>query len=235
MRVVIPSVHFADLLAVTLPAWRETLPAARLIVVTAPQDEETQAVARQHDVRLCVTKAWGLHRGHLNKAAALDRAFRFHIGGPHDGERCLALDADVYPIGAFPHETLRTRTLYSCARYECLSPTALEAHLAGRTRRADLPLIRPRMRGLAAPQLVAGASLAVAAQAALRCLGYFQLFRYRPGLRFGSFRSAGKYDLEFRRQFTHRDALLDFYVVHLGEQSRANWKGRVTPRWGGAS
>jgi hypothetical protein len=64
-----------------------------------------------------------------------------------------------------------------------------------------------------------------------RCLGYFQLFRWRPGVGFGHYKTAGKYDLDFRTHFRRRVGLSDMYVLHLGEQNRRNWRGRIVPRW----
>ena len=66
-------------------------------------------------------------------------------------------------------------------------------------------------------------------EVARECLGYFQLFRYRKGIRFGSYPTAGRYDLDFRQQFSKNRPLTSFYVLHLGEQSRQNWKKRRRP------
>lgn len=237
MRAVIPSVDYADFLAVTLPGWRRVLPDAHLVVVTAPRDVETQAVARQHGVACLVTDAWYQEGAHFDKARAMDQAFGFDDGDrrslrpPDPGEVCLALDADGYPFGALPPvDTIRAGAIYGCARYHCPSPLALEAHQAGRTARAALALIPPKVRGVSygtiantAPNVEMTAS---------RALGFFQLWRHAPGLRFGSHRTAGKYDLDFRNQFAYRIGLRDLYVLHLGDQDRRNWHGRVLPRWG---
>ena len=72
------------------------------------------------------------------------------------------------------------------------------------------------------------------AQAARHCLGYFQLFAWRPGLRFGSSPTAGGYDQRFAGQFAIRAELPGVSVLHLGAQDRANWSGRVLPPWGPA-
>lgn len=231
MRVVIPSVNYGDMLAVTLPAWRALLPDAKFTVVTSPDDVETQQVAQQHQVRLVVTDVWKKDGAVFNKGGALDKAFRFRTRPPGVGERCLSLDVDVYPFGAFPTARLSQGTIYGVPRYECRTREALEAHIAGTLPLSALPLMLPRHRG----KEYFTAATPTAAQieeSARRCLGYFQAFRYTPGPRFGWSRTAGKCDLTFRDQFPHRGVLPGgLYVLHLGECSRANWRGRVVERW----
>lgn len=237
MRLVIPSLGYADMLAVVLPAWKRFLPSAGITVVTAEDDHETQAIARDELADLCVTDAWSRDGAVLNKAAALDVAFGIttgYRGAPPLGELCLALDCDVMPFGRFPREeTLRPAVLYGCSRYACDTPADLEAHQAGRTPRESLSLIAPKCKGRNYVPIANTPPNALAC--ARRCLGYFQLFRYRRGLCFGSFPTAAKYDLEFRRQFPMTSGLWDCYVLHLGESDRENWKGRILPTWGAAA
>lgn len=233
MRVVIPSVRYADFLAVTLPAWLACLPSsARVTVATTSDDIATQDVALSAGARVCVTDAWTRDGAPFNKGSALDEAFGFARGYTHrpsTGEACLSIDADVYPFGVFPdREHLAADVLYGVTRYHCETPDALARHAAG-GRREDLRVIRQRVRGESLPALGAPAEAGAAARA---CLGYFQLFRYRPGMTFGASKTAGKYDIDFRRHFAHRAALSGLYVLHLGELDRANWRGRVVAPWG---
>lgn len=226
MRVVIPSLHYGDFLGATLPAWRALLPAADIVVVTSPRDPESAVIAREYGARPLVTDAWTRRGAALNKGAALDAGF----DGLAAGDLCLSIDADVYPCGRFPRaEKVAEDTIYGCPRYQVTTPAAIEDHLAGRLTREALPLIGPRAGG--EPQL-GGAT--TPKEAAARCLGYFQLFRYSPRRRFGDSRSAGKCDITFRNQFRRRRGITRFYVLHLGELSRRNWKGRVVPAWGAA-
>ena len=241
MRLVIPSVDYADMLAAILPAWARLVGAEAITVVTAPRDVPSQEVAAEAKVGLVVTDAWTRQVPTLNgaagpvifnKARALDEAFGFRADirpAPAAGELCLALDADVYPGGQLPAEgELEADLLYGCPRYRCETPAELEAFRRGALTREAFPLIPPRIRGEAAP---APGRTVSPAEAAERCLGYFQLFRYRPGLRFGDYRTAGRYDLDFRRQFRQRRGLTAIYVLHLGALDRQNWRGRVLPRW----
>lgn len=230
MRVVIPSLHYGDYLATTLPAWRAFLPHARITVVTAHADDVTKRVALSvKDVVVLSTSVWTRSGAVFNKAAALDAAFGF--GGwpeaaPAIGEACLALDADVYPCGTPPPSELRADTLYGCPRYECRTPAELEAHLDGRTPRQALELILPRRKG-DPPET----RTMTPGQVARACLGYFQLFRYAPGISFGHSKTAGGYDTVFRSRFAERRALQACYVLHLGARDRRNWLGRVLPEW----
>lgn len=235
MRVVVTSVDYADYLAVTLPAWQRTLPAAAITVVTSPADAATKALGLHLGARVVVTSAWYAHGHTFDKAAAIDEAFGITgsaVAPPERGERCLVLDADVYPFGQLPEEKLDPRTIYGCPRYLCPTPEDLAAHIAGRTARHELPLMMARYRGSDAPDAIVGADAAAIERTARSCLGYFQLFRYYPGQTFGSFKTAGKYDLVFRDLFAKRAALRDFYVLHLGTPSRQNWRGRTVSRWG---
>lgn len=211
MRVVIPSVDYADMLEATLPAWRRLLPAADLIVVTAKHDRATFAIARSSGAALLVTDAWYRDRAAFNKARALDEAFDFPAR--ELGEICIAIDADVYPFGTFdPAAIAAADVLYSVDRFYLESPAALARQVA-----------RPALEAL--DRMTAGR----------RGPGYFQAFRARPDLTFGSYPDAGYYDLDFHRHFAGGVAVLEgFHVGHLGRKSGKNWKGRTLPKWGAA-
>jgi hypothetical protein len=228
MTILIPAVHYADYLAVTLPAWRAMFPSARIVVLTSSDDAETVAVADRVGVEVVTTELWTADGAKFNKARALDEA----MGFPGVGEVFVSIDADVYPCGpAFAEDDLAPGTIYGCARYLCESPADLTAHLSGQAPRTRLSLMGPknngkdynRLRNL--PHLVK--------ETAAECLGFFQAFRW-AGQRFGSYPTAARCDTNFAQQFAARVGLTDFYVLHLGMPDRRNWSGRVTPTWGGA-
>lgn len=232
--VVIPSAGYGDFLKTTGPAWRAFLPDADIRVVTTGVDHETNVVTAQLRFRALFTDAWSQDGARLNKAAALDQAFGITYPWPNaeplrDGQLCLSVDADVVPFGTFPSIPRdNARVLYGCARYGCPSVRELDAHRRGALQLgADLPLIVPRVKGKD-PDLSPPVS---AAAAATRALGFFQLFRWHPGVRFGSYPSAGKYDIEFRRHFARREGVTSMHVLHLGPLDRRNWRGRIVPRW----
>jgi hypothetical protein len=215
MRVIVTSVNYADFLAVTLPAWRALLPMARIRVLTSPEDLETQDVALASRCECLVVDVWHKGGAVFNKAAALD----IGLSGAQNGDWCLALDADVYPIGHFPAvKPSMDRALFSVHRYSCPDPEQLRAHLAG-----ELPLSafeRIQMWKRKPQPDPAGLQ------------GYFQLWQFRDGDSFGDYPTAAKYDVAFGKKFPRREYLDGLYVLHLGEHRR-NWSGRVTPRWDG--
>jgi hypothetical protein len=223
MRAVIVSFRYADFLSVTLPTWKACLPKGTLTVVTAPNDGETIGVAKRHRVPLFLTNAWttldeschvGATKVHFNKALALDHALGLHGVGkaaPALDELCVTLDADVVPEGPWPAEdTFEPWVLYGVRRYKCDNHQELIAH-----RRGDLSLcVRDRdMRNH-------------------RPSGYCQAFRYWPGIRFGSYPSAGYYDRDFGDRFAKKVMRDDFSVIHLGRKGGFfNWRRRKLPIW----
>ena len=185
--------------------------------------------------RLFPTRAWKAEGRQFNKGGALDEAFGFrkvtdpclpHTDPPYEGEPCLSVDADVYPFGRFAPAQIKPGILYGCPRYEAKTPEVFREYLNKRITLSSLRLIAPRLRGE-----TAATRSTTPQSAAHKCLGYFQLFRYRPGIAFGDSKTAGGYDMRFREKWSERAALDSIHVVHLGEMNRANWAGRVVPKW----
>lgn len=225
MIVLITSVSYGDFLAATLPAWQRALSTATIRVLTSPGDRRTRRVAEEAGVALHRTNAWTADGARFNRAKALDEAMR----AAKIAELCLSIDADVYPCGTFPaEETFEPGVLYGCARYLCATPDDLSAHLDGRTPRQALPLMDVRLADAGYP--LVDNTPEETARVASAGLGYFQAFRY-AGQRFGSFPTAGAYDLAFAGHFAERRALLECYVLHLGPSRGKNWSGRVLPVW----
>lgn len=236
MRIVIPSVGYADFLADVLPAWRALAPAGDLRVVTEPSDPASAEIASQHGATVIVTDVWRADGAVLNKGGALDAGFTWTTDPPATGEVCIAADADVVPVGQPPTvSALDMEAVYGCARFDCPKPAMFDAWRAGKLALERLPLILPRVRGEQAVQLAYRPTPAQIARAARRVLGYCQVFRARPGLTFGPSKTAGGYDRRFVQQFARREALRSLYVVHLGDQDRRNWHGRIVAPWRGAA
>jgi hypothetical protein len=232
VRIVVPSVDYADFLETTLPAWKATFPHAAITVVTAPRDVATRDVADKFGARVYATDAWWCEGRSFNKGRALDEAFGFVRSlrpAPAAGEWCLAVDADVFPRGTLTSD-VRPGVLYGVPRYEARTPEDLQLHLTAGKR---LKLIPPRMRGEDRPgdRPRPAHRRATSETTALACLGYFQLFRYRDDVLFGDSQTAGGYDRRFANQWKARGVAEGLYVIHLGEMSRSNWRGRTVPRW----
>ena len=220
MRAVIVSVRYADFLKQTLKPWQKFLPPDTLTVVTAEWDHETQNWARKCGVPVYLTKAWteideSCHVGKgviFNKPLALDYALG--LAGkrtPAEGEVCVTLDADVVPFGKWPGEDrFVAGTLYGVGRYKADNHQELVAH-----RRGQINLQRKsRFMKNNKP------------------CGYCSIFRYAPGIRLGSYPSAGYYDRDFGRLFPEHVMLNEFYVVHMGVKGGFfNWQRRRLPLW----
>lgn len=129
------------------------------------------------------------------------------LAGTTEGEIVVSADADVLPRGDLPYN-IRPDTIYGCPRYDEFGH-----------------LIIPRSKKH---------PVQTAEETALRCLGFFKMFRYSSERNFGSYPDFELYDVKFAKKFPSREALKDFYVVHVGEMDKRNWKGRTLPpfrRW----
>lgn len=224
MRFAITSVHYADMLAVVLPAWKALLPSG-LLVATSPDDQASQRVARDHGVPVFVTDAWTrtdptCHKvgreTTFNMALGLDESLGL-VGDnrPAVGEIVGHVSADCVPFGRWPKDaTFAPGAVYGFWRHECLSPKALHQHQAGQRGLGQFPRLK-NSHGWP--------------------IGYNQVFRYAPGIRFGSYPTAGKFDTDFSRTFARQEMRDELYFLHLGPINvRENWAGRVVPQWGAA-
>lgn len=222
MRVVLTSVGYGDLLAVTIDAWKRVVPKG-LVVATSFDDTESQDIAKAHYVPFVVTDAWtrddpSCHKGRpstFNMALGLDVAFGFaedSVEPVTPGEVCAHVNPDCYPFGTWPKDSaIKQDTVYGFWRHECLSQKALTQHLAGNRGLEHFPRLK-NSHGWP--------------------IGYCQIFRAQPGRRFGSYPTAGKFDTDFSRGFARQEMLPDVYLLHLGAINvRENWGGRVVPRW----
>lgn len=241
MRLVVPSVEYSDHLQHTLPLWVQLVGPEHITVVTSYDDIETESVALDNGVRVLKTDAWTHHdptfkrdvshwhqfwrrrRGKdflkpvFNKALALDEAFCFVPGStrsPIKGEVCISVDADVRPFGTLPPlDTVKDGVIYGCRRYS-LGPHGLKGDDMPIHGRATLRRTQHREHWFV-------------------CQGYFQMFRWHPGMRFGSYPAADAYDDDFAHEFTHSEEVPNFYVLHHGglESTHKNWEKRITPPW----
>ncbi len=221
MRAVIVSVRYSDFLAQSLPAWKKFLPKGTLSVVTSETDAATHDVARRAGVPTHLTKAWteidpACHvRGQkttFNKPLALDHALGL-VGknAPDHGELCVTLDADVVPFGKWPgDDRFEAGVLYGVWRYKADNHRELVAH-----RRGEISLHK-KSRNMKNN----------------KPCGYCEMFRYEPGIRFGSYPTAGYYDRDFGYKFPNQVMLSEFYVVHMGVKGGFfNWQKRRLPIW----
>jgi len=210
MQGLVVSVHYDDLLRLTLPFNAPHFD--RIILVTSPTDEMTTKVGREFaNVEVVQTDAFYANGAVFNKGAAVEEATK-----RLDPEQWTVIfDADIVMPRSMPPENLCTENLYSPWRINVKTleefrriTDANPFDLTGRARVPDAAFA-----------------------------GYFQLFhpcaaalRARPwyGVKW---RHAGNCDTDFSAKFgpanCHR---LNFDVIHLGPAGN-NWFGRATPRW----
>lgn len=222
MRIALTSVGYADFLAVTIAAWKAVVPQGCLVVATSPEDRDSQQLAEDHDLPAIVTDAWSrvdrsCHLGGkpgFNMAYGLDVALGLIPGKrslPLEGQICGHVNADCYPTGTWPlSSTFASDTVYGFWRYECQTPEKLAAYLDGRSKPDDYPRMKNAKSGP---------------------IGYCQVFRYRDGLRFGSYPSAGAFDTDFNKRFKRVEMRSEVFLLHLGTRDKRNWAGRMLPAW----
>ena len=228
---IIVSVDYADMLAETLPLNKHVFD--QIVVVTSPEDLETQRVCRYHGVRHIQTDAFRARWGEFHKARGINAGLK--VLGMDDW--VVHMDADI----VLPPTTrrlieradLHRWMLYGADRFQVQGSEAWRAHQALPPLQQDnyhvvldaFPIAPrfsgERMGGYAPP-------------------GYFQLwnpsaskvYRY-PDEHDG----AQKTDVLFTAKWSrsNRQLLAEFVVYHLESEPAAqgtNWGGRVTKRFG---
>lgn len=227
---VVVSVGYADYLAETLPLNLRHFD--RLMIVTAPEDVETQRVGAYYGVPHTQTDKFRARWGEFHKAKGINHALEFLA---RDGWVCH-LDADI----VLPPTTRRLLEraqldqglLYGCDRFNVTGFDQWRLHQAMPQLQQDdyhvqldaFPLAPrfsgERMGGYAPP-------------------GFFQL--WHAGTRDVRYPSdhttAAKTDVLFSSQWYRRARALlpEFVAYHLMAEPAAqgaNWDGRVTARWG---
>jgi Glycosyl transferase family 2 len=231
-------VGYGDFLAATLP---ENLPLVDdLVVVTAPDDDETRAVCRKHSVHHVLSDEFK-RDGPFNKARLIRRALD-QIGGR---DWILHLDADI----VLPRKLRRLvelahldeRCIYGADRQNVVGweawnrlkatagPWDNHAHENGHWFH---PAYRPGCRW-------------VSTLHGYVPIGFFQLF-HGSALVDGGYHQrsypvhhgdAARTDVQFALQWDRRQRLLvpELIVLHLESEKSptgANWRGRTTARFG---
>lgn len=204
---------YADFLHYTLPHTMGFL--SEFVVVTSPEDRETQQVCEYHGARMLVTDAFVRYGGPFNKGAAINEG----LSVLPLSEWALIMDADILvPAHVRPYlegAELRQDCIYSVDRRNC---DGLE--------NLNRPELCPVMKRI---------SLFGAQPPA----GYFQLWHssfmphgpwYEEHYGF-----ADRTDMNFAKRFPRRE-YLETWVLHLdngGHVGGVNWKGRVSERFVG--
>jgi hypothetical protein len=231
LEAVIVCVEYGDFLATTLPANKHQFD--RLIVVTSPEDKETQRVCRYYGVPHLQTDVLRTRWGEMHKAKGINKG----LEQLDLDDWVLHLDADiVLPPTCrqlIERADLDKTCLYGCDRYQVPSWEAWQLHQAMPPLQQDnyhvhldtFPIAPrfsgSRMGGYAPP-------------------GYFQLWNAKAS---GVTRypedhdDASRTDVLFTAQWwrNKRHLLPEFVVYHLESEQcppGTNWEGRVSRRWG---
>ena len=234
------SVGYGDILAEVAPVNRPLLD--RWVVVTTPEDEETQGVCRRHSIECVITRDFDIDPP-FAKAHGINRGLQMLRG---DG-LLLHLDGDI----ALPFDfrqcvedaQLRPGTINGCLRlnvvgaeaWDALKEQGLYAREGGWLVEYANRAGRPTVGGLPAGQ-----------ETSFVPVGYFQLWFGNETLSWKFPRkfyptchnSAARTDVQFGCLWDRRDRVLipELVVFHLeSEPARmgANWKGRTTKRFRG--
>lgn len=193
------SVGYADFLSQTIARWREGL--ASLVVVTAPGDDETVAVASGVGASVYVTDAFTRDGAIFNKARAMEEA---RVAMMPWADWQLFFDADVLPPADW-HQRLthiKSGYLFGCRRFDA----------AGDIDDCGQPSCANDVPGVGFFQLFHSSDPAVAR---------------RDPLLESHWLHGGNYDNAFMdrwRSRGHRVLGVPFRVAHIGEHH--NWFGR---------
>lgn len=110
VRAFIPSVDYADFLAVTLPHNRALL--SEIVVVTNHEDRASVEVANEHGAHVFQTDAWTRDGAHFNGARAVEEALDAY--GRHGW--VMQLSADIALPAAFASIDPQVGNIYSAPR-----------------------------------------------------------------------------------------------------------------------
>lgn len=209
---ILTSVHYSDLLSVTLPLNRKHF--GRVIVATTPDDVATQTVCIDNNAHCLVTRAFYDRGAMFNKGAAVERCLE--MSGEMSSRRgwIVVMDADIIiPEDADLLASAILGNLYTPARLMDRSGFTQTA------KRYCWPNVEKRAKEEFA--------------------GFFQMFHASDSV-LGDrpwyptqWSHAGGSDSEFWRKWPkNRRIRPPFEVLHLGEDGK-NWTGRQTPRLDG--
>ncbi len=209
---VVVCVHYGDFLSWSLP--RNVRHFDRFAVVTSPEDEQTQSIAKACGAELVISERFREGGAVFNKGKMLNDGFEQLA---MDGW-VLVTDADVMFRPGFRRRLfsrlLNERSLYYATRFN----TPAERREGWMT------------RWFARPQCFAELAFDDPGMDQMPS-GYFQLMHGSCGQRYSEdFPSAGEVDYEFQERWpvSHR-VLLPEGVVHIAHGTPAsNWKGRTS-------
>ncbi len=224
-------VNYADFLAHSLPDNLQHLD--RLVVVTSPEDKDTQRLCAKYGVDCIETEAFKDGGDAINKGLAIQ------IGLSHLRHKdwLLHLDADIVLPHRFrnmlDHSRLDSAFLYGADRLNTKSYDHWMKH-----KEKTIPQHHWRYMVHAAKEFSLGSRLVHQEFGYLPC-GYFQLWHASTHRRYPIISGSAEHsDAVFANQWPrrYRALLPEFFVYHLESDETApfgaNWKGRTTKPFG---
>jgi hypothetical protein len=196
---VVVCVNYDDFLEVSLAANRKMF--KDYIVVTSPDDKNTQSLCERHQVDCRVYDSF-YENARFNKSGALNWVQR-DLHAKHPDKWVLILDSDIILPPTFPRwfdlRLLDKSKLYGFRRKDFLTPEDFISK-----------------RGTIVEEE--------------KCVGYFQLYYDKRKFYPQFSESASWCDILFKRMFEVEFVSESLYVYHLGEMF-ANHNGRVSGKW----
>ena len=231
IKAVTTCVRNADFLAHTAPLNRQFFD--RFVVVTAPEDKDTQRVCKTWSIECLATDVFRSHWGDFRKGAGINKGLEALAIQPHDW--LVHLDADVILPGSFRHslETagLDPRMIYGVDRIEFKSYEQFQSWFGAPTPLRDNMFVDTSH--VAGARI--GTRIAFDHHQGYVPIGFFQLWNAASGrLQYPEGHSnAGREDTLFGASWPRqqRGFIPEVIVYHLESEDApmaVNWKGRVT-------
>lgn len=229
---IVTCANYGDYLAETLPHTLQHFD--RVLVVTSPQDVETQELCRRLSVPYYASDVFFQDGGKFNKARGID----FGVGFVRYNEWIVQLDADTW----LPPTTRRMLDLipldeeciYGIDRVDCVGWDAWKAFLSGGHLGHDYMCRTPVPGNRKFPLLD---RIAIKDYQGWTPIGYFQMWHGKHQRRYPIAKGDAEHtDVLHAIQWPRAKRVLipEIIGVHLQAQPAplgANWKGRTTPRF----
>jgi hypothetical protein len=232
IEAVIVCVDYADFLAETLP--RNMAHFDRVLVITAPRDQETQELCRKLSVPYYATNIFFKNGDRFNKARGID----FGLGFLRYNDWIVHLDADTY-LPPMTRRWLEWRALdreciYGIDRVDCVGYDTWKSYIA------DPEIQNDYMCRVHVPLFPLLDRIAIRDYGGYVPIGFFQMWHGSLGRRYPIAKGDAEHtDVLHAIQWDEgkRHLIPEVIAIHLQSNLSvlgANWQGRKTPRFGPA-
>jgi hypothetical protein len=233
IEAVITCVGYADYLAETLPLNKPHFD--RVTVATSNEDLETLELCRRLSVPCYATGKFRREGEPFNKARGINHALKYL----RYQDWVCHLDADTVLCRSAGHWMRRKRLepskIYGCDRLNCVGWDAWQRWKHENHSGHDFNC------RVHFPRLPVLDRIALEDDGGYAPIGFMQLWNVKSGRLYpvhdGTYATAERTDVAHATQWDEHDRILlgEIYALHLQAREEplgANWKGRVTPRFG---